>query len=308
VSLLARIRGRWCAFWFRPAPLLDLGIARIVLAAIVFDLNGTMRFLTVGLVSPDLWKPLPWIEAIGFAAPPTLDALMLLSRLTHIALVAVALGLFTNVALAALLVLQTLQEAFLNCFGKTSHGTIPLLYALLFLMLAPCGRAVSLDALVARWWRRRSGAPDAPARTSVHAGWPLDLLFAELAAYYFLAGFAKVCASGLLWADGYTLQYYLLEKQTPAGLWLATHIRLCVLFSALVLAFELSWPLGIVLRRLRTALLGAGLAFHFGTILFLRISFWPVWILYALFVPWSSLLARGRQLVAPRRRPRLAPA
>ena len=149
-----RLRARWCDFWFRPAALLDLGVARIVLAAIVLRLNGSMRFLPIGLISPDLWKPLPWIAALGFDQRPSLEQLMVFRRLSHAALLAVALGLLTHAALAIAFVLQLLQEAFLNCFGKTSHGTLPLLYAMLFFALAPCDRAVSLDALLRHGWRR----------------------------------------------------------------------------------------------------------------------------------------------------------
>jgi hypothetical protein len=189
------------------------------------------------------------------------------------------------------------QEGLLNCFGKSGHGTIPLLYALLFFALSPCGRVLSVDALLRRIGRRLRELPHAPpVRRSMHARWPFELLFVELAAYYFLAGFAKLASSGVAWADGHTLQYYLLEKATPSGLWLASHPALCAVLSALVLAFELAWPLAVVFRRLRPAFFAAGLAFHAGTIVMLRISFWPVWVLYALFVPWSALVARARAI------------
>jgi hypothetical protein len=118
---------------------------------------------------------------------------------------------------------------------------------MLFFALSPCGRAISVDALLRRGWRRVRGLPPlAPVRASMHARWPFELLFIELAAYYFLAGFAKVANAGLGWADGYTLQFYLLEKATPAGLWLAEWPTLCAGLSVMVLAFELSWPLAIV--------------------------------------------------------------
>lgn len=286
---------RWQTFWFAPAPLADLAIARVLLCAIVLRLHGNVRVLGVGLVSVEHWKPLPWIEALGFSRPPTVLELVWWGRATRIALACAALGLLTNLSMLAVLVLQLAQEAFLNCFGKTNHATIPLLWALLFFSLAPCGRVLSIDALLRRGWRRvRAASADPPASRSPCARWPFELLFVELAAYYFLAGFAKLRESGILWADGATLQYYLLEKATPAGLWLAEHVWLCIALSAMVLAFELSWPLGVVLRRLRPVLLLAGLAFHWGTIVFLRISFWPVWALYALFVPWTGLAERGR--------------
>ena len=295
MTRLAAAWQRWRTFWFAPAPLADLAVARVLLCAIVLRLHGDVRVLGVGLVSAEHWKPLAWIEALGFSRPPTVLELVWWGRATRIALACAALGLATNVSLLAVLGLQLVQEAFLNCFGKMNHATIPLLYALLFVALAPCGRVLSIDALLRRAWRRVRALPAEPAVScSPYARWPFELLFVELAAYYFLAGFAKLRESGVLWADGATLQYYLLEKATPAGLWLAEHVRLCSALSAMVLAFELSWPLGVVLRRLRPVLLLAGLCFHWGTIVFLRISFWPVWVLYVLFVPWTSLAGHLR--------------
>lgn len=285
---------RWRAFWFAPAPLADLAVARVLLCAIVLRLHGDVRVLGVGLVSAEHWKPLPWIEALGFTRPPTVPELVWWGRATRIALAGAALGILTNASLLAVFLLQLVQEAFLNCFGKTSHATIPVLYAVLFLALSPCGRVLSIDALLRRAWRRIAGLPAQPvAACSPYARWPFELLFVELAAYYTLAGLAKLRESGVLWADGATLQYYLLEKATPAGLWLAEHVRLCIVLSVTVLVFELSWPLGVVWRRLRPVLLLSGLAFHWGTIIFLRISFWPVWFLYALLVPWSALATRA---------------
>jgi hypothetical protein len=187
-----------------------------------------------------------------------------------------------------------LQETYLNCLGKVTHGTIPLLCALLFFALSPCGRAFSLDALLARLRARVAGvSPPAALATSTDAGWPLELLLVELAAFYFQAGYAKVAAAGLGWADGYTLQYYLLGKGMPAGEWLAEHLWLCRALSAAVLVFELGFPLAIVVRRLRAPFLVGGFAFHLGTTAFMNVTFWPVWALYPLFVPWTSLAARA---------------
>lgn len=281
----------WEQHWFRPGSLLDLAMARIVLAAILLYLNGGMRFLTVGLAPPELWEPLPWIAALGIEQP-TVKELLVVGRLNRWTLVAALLGFLTPVALSLAFVLQLFQEGLLNCFGKVSHGTIPLLYALLCFALAPCARTLSIDALLRRAWQSSRGRPPEPSATSAFATWPFELILVELTAYYFLAGFAKVRASGLAWADGHTLQYYLLEKATPAGLWLAEHLWLCALVSALVLAFELAAPLAVVWRRFRPLFFLGGISFHLGTTVFLNIQFWPVYALYALFIPWSRLRSR----------------
>jgi hypothetical protein len=109
-------------------------------------------------------------------------------------------------------------------------------------------------------------------------------------AYYWKAGVAKLLDSGLAWADGSTLQFYLMTNGRPAGMALATWPSLCAAASALVLAFELGWPLALV-RRLRPAVLAAGALFHAATNVFLGISFWPVVATYLVCVPWTRWLS-----------------
>lgn len=282
-----RLLDAWRRYWFSPASLTNLGIARVLVATILLWLDGTTRFLGVAFTPPAFWTPIGLLRGLGIGQP-SLPLLQWLSSVNVVLLGAVALGVFTRTALALLVPLQLYLESLLNCFGKTSHGTIPDLYALLFLLLAPCDRGFALGAI----WRRARAAgagPTAPpSRMSTFAGWPLDLLFVELAAYYCLSGLAKLRDGGLAWADGYALQYYLLLMRTPGGMWLASHLWLCAVLSMLVLAFELGAPLGI-LRRWRPLVLGGGVLFHLSTWYFMDIWFWPIVALYALFVPWTRL-------------------
>jgi hypothetical protein len=282
-----RLLAAWRRYWFTPASLTNLGIARVLLAAILLRLDGTTRFVGVAMASPAFWVPIPLLRLLGLSQPG-LAALEWWSYANVFLLCAMGLGVFTRTALALLLPLQLYLESLPNCLGKVSHGTIPDLYALLFLALAPCDRGFALGAL----WRRARAAGTAlggpPLRLSSFAGWPLDLLFVELAAYYCLAGLSKLRDAGLQWADGYTLQYYMLLKRTDGGRWLASHLWLCTALSVSVLAFELSAPLGI-LRRWRPVVLGGGLLFHLGTWYFMDISFWPIVALYALFLPWARI-------------------
>jgi hypothetical protein len=282
-----RVFDAWRRYWFSPASLTNLGIARILLAAILLWLDGRTRFVGAATVPAAFWTPTGLLRGLGIGQPG-LPLLEWLSSVNVVLLCAVALGVFTRTALALLFPLQLYLESLLNCFGKASHGTIPDLYALLFLLLAPCDRGFALGAM----WRRARAAGAAPvappSRLSSFAGWPLDLLFVELAAYYCLSGLSKLRDGGLAWADGYALQYYLLLMRTDGGMRLASHLWLCTALSVLVLAFELSAPLGIV-RRLRPLVLGGGLLFHLSTWYFMDIWFWPIVALYALFVPWARL-------------------
>jgi hypothetical protein len=298
-DVIRRGGAAWRTFWFRGAPFLDLAVARIIVAATALHLNAAgFRFASVAYAPPALWKPIPLVAALGLAKPD-LTTLTWLAHASRVALYAALFGILSRPALAVAFVLQLWQEAYLQCFGKVTHGTIPLLWAMVFLACAPCGRRLSVDAVL-----RRRGAARALAEESTAARWPLELFFVELAAFYFQAGFAKLSTSGLAWADGYTLQYYLIDKGVPAGMWLATSLPLCRAFSVLVLAFELTFPVAVVVRRLRPAYLVGGVLFHLGTTWLMNVSFFTVWILYLVFVPWTrvaSLVAHvARRMPAPR--------
>jgi len=286
---MSKIVAAWRYYWFAPGSLVDLGVARAIVATIFLELDPRTRYLHAALLPPRLWTPLPVVAALGLSQP-SLRLLEWMGPATTALLLAVALGIWTRLAIVVLLPLILVQEAWINCAGKITHGTVPLVWALLFLSLSPCDRRFTVSAA----WRRMRGGGDPLPATSSHARWPTLLLFAEVAAFYCGAGIAKVRTSGLAWADGWTLQYLLLNADTPAGRWIAESRPLCALLSSLVLAFELSAPLGMF-GRLRPFVLAGGAAFHLGTTLLLHISFWPVAALYLVFVPWTSLATRARQ-------------
>lgn len=296
-SLAARVLAAWRRRWFPDAPLADLAIARVLVVAAVLYLNGSLRFFNVARAPALTWDPIPLFAALG-ATQPGAATVTLLHQTTTVALVAAALGLLTNAALLCAFVLQLVLEGFLNSFGKVTHATIPLLHAMLFFSLAPCGRVWSLDALLRRAWRRWRGLPTEQSRRSRFARWPFELLLVELAFYYFDAGLSKLAASGLAWMDGATLQYSLVKLGGAVAAVVAPHLWLCALLSVAALAFELGFPLAIVFRRLRPWFLAAGVAFHLGNHVLLDLIFWPVLAVYPLVVPWSTVVARLR---GPRR-------
>jgi hypothetical protein len=272
---------RWRRHWFEPAPLLDLAIARIIVVAVVWWLGAGWRGVPTATAAPQFYKPIPFLAAIGAAAQPSLDLVRPLAQVESVLLVLAAVGIAARPALAGIFLVQLLVEAWSNSLGKVTHATLPLLWVVLFLALSPCDRALSLRA----WWRGRPADPRSP-----DARWPIELAVVVLAAYYCKAGIAKLHDGGLAWADGATLQFYLMTNRRPAGMALAEWPWLCAAASTLVLAFELGWPLAMV-RRMRPVFLVAGALFHAGTTVFLGISFWPVVATYLVCVPWTRLLS-----------------
>ncbi len=278
---MSGIVARWRRHWFEPAPLLDLAIARLVVVGILWWLDRGGRAIATATAAPQFFKPIPFLGAIGLATQPSLVLVQRIAGIEDVLLVLAAVGIAARPALAGIVVLQLLQEAWANSLGKVTHATLPLLYVTLFLALSPCDRALSLRA-------GRRG--DAAGARSSDARWPIELAVVVIAAYYCKAGIAKLHDSGLAWADGSTLQFYLIGKGDPAGMALAARPALCAAASALVLAFELGWPLAIV-RRLRPLFLGAGVLFHAATNVLLGISFWPVLATYLACVPWTRCLS-----------------
>jgi hypothetical protein len=99
-----------------------------------------------------------------------------------------------------------------------------------------------------------------------------------LALVYLSAGFEKLRAAGLRWADGHTLQAYLLEHyiytERPQALWLAQQPRLCRWLSTAVLTWELSFWLILIFPPLEWVYIPVGLGFHAGTSIGMRIHYW----------------------------------
>lgn len=270
----------WGRYWFRPASLTDLAMARILVAGVFLILNGTTRFLIVGDAAPEVWRPTDLV--VGWAKPDaaTMSALGLVSAAL---LACVLFGAFSRLALVVVTPLLFFQEALLMSVGKPTHAAIPALWVILFLALSPCNRSLSVDAAIRGALRR---APDRGGGRSEFAGWPIELTYVVLSGFYFAAGFSKLVWSGFAWADGATLRYHLVRAGTPVGVEMAEWPTVCAILSAAVLAWELTFPLGIW-RRWRPVSLAGGVAFHTGTGLAMGIWFWPVLALYLVFVPWS---------------------
>ena len=282
---MKRALARWHRHWFEPAPLADLAMARIVVVLILVLLGGGGRATLVARALPGTYKPIAFLQAIGLAAQPSPALVAGVGSIENALLVLAGLGIVARPALAGIFVIQLVQEAWVNSLGKVTHATVPLLYTIAFLALAPCDRVLSLRA----WLRGRPASPLSP-----DARWPIELAVVALVAYYWKAGVAKLLESGLAWADGATLQFYLLMSRTTWGTWLAGFPAACAALSACSLAFELGSPLAIA-RPLRWTVLGAGVLFHLGTWIFLGITFWPLVATYLVCVPWTRLArATGR--------------
>lgn len=297
------LRERWDAYWFRPTPLVDLACCRVALAL----------FLLVMMVFPDLVLTIPpWTRHDEFAMQPdgAFEPVLLLRLLTlpfgadyrptelhlqvaHAVAVASALcaliGLFTRTSLAVLFIAFTFVIGHSHSFGEFHHiETIPAIL-LLLLALSPSGAVLSIDNR-----RRRT-----PLRaTSPFAGWPLKATAWVFSMVYLSAAASKMLGSGIEWLNGTTLQRYLMVNalywDQPLGVWVAEQFAMVKALGWFTIAFEATFFVVLLRPRLGPvyALLGTGL--HVGIWLTMKAPFIAYLPCYAVFVPWSRLVARPR--------------
>ena len=210
----------WEQYWFRPAPYVDLAMVRIFAVAVQLYLLsrwlGSFSSLEQLTALPDeMYNPItalrPFLLLLGVERPD-MDLLVVAYYLTAVAGVLALIGLATRTSLLVFALGNIFLVAFVYSFGDFHHTQAPLFIALLVLVFAPSGHALSVDALL----RRRRGQP--VAAEGPMAGWPIRLIQWMFVLIYLSAVLSKlVFEGGLDWLNGYTLQYYLISGQPEKG-------------------------------------------------------------------------------------------
>jgi hypothetical protein len=247
------------------------------------DLDGSFYRPILLLAAPGLGPIPPGLGAVLQAALVVFAVLGLLGVLPRV-----------SAAVCAAIYLYSVAQVY--SFTNVHHGDSLLGLTLVALALGPSSDALSLTALA-----RRSGGTSGGLSTPV-SGWPVRLVRVQIAATYFLAGYAKLALSGPNWADGTSLQHYLLVRGAPSGIWLAAHPGVCAVLAATSLFWELTFPVVLVWPWLRWLYVPAGLAFHIVSQYVLGVGFayfWPLLLVFAEPLPIARWLAanvwpRGR--------------
>ncbi|MDZ7679184.1 MAG: HTTM domain-containing protein [Acidimicrobiales bacterium] len=199
-------------------------------------------------------------------------------------------------ALGVLLVLS-----YRNSWGQVFHTENLLVLHLGILAVAPASDAWSLD----NRRRGRSGGVSPPA-PSTRYGWPAQLMVVVVVVAYVLAGWAKLRASGVGWADGDALRNLVAhdalrkelvgDRGSPIGIVALRHAWVFAPMAALSLAVELLAPVALLGGRVRMAWVVAAWVFHLGVLAVMGILF-PYQLLgvgFACFVAVESIPARWR--------------
>ena len=301
---MSRVAQAWTRYWFAPAPLFDLGVARVVIVAtqllgLLVLTNHHSTLLSLAALPDELYDPLPalhlLVAPLDWRYRPGFEALETIHWITVACGVTALLGLFTNFSLAGFAWGNVFLQAFEYSFGDFHHNDEVMMIALVVLAMSPCGRSLSLDA-----WRRRhrEGQENGVERGSMAHGesrfarWPLRVIQWMLALAYLSAGFHKLKSAGLDWMNGHTLQWYMLEAalryDLPLGIWVGHQLGLLVVLSWVTLVWETTFFLVLLVPALAWIYVPVGIGFHVGTWVLMDAGFYQYFGLYSVFVPWAA--------------------
>jgi hypothetical protein len=302
----SRLTTAWNAFWFAPAPALNLAAARVVIAVHALWILGSRDLAATSELPAAFWSAVPLGERWRFLLlPSTAGADRTLQWLAAGALIAAAVGVWPRTAcfVAAVLLyhLAPLETIYWTPNPYERGFTISIL-ALVVLAASRSG-----DRLA---WPR----PRPAAGISSDYRWPCVLVQVFVCQVYLFAGYSKIFRVGLDWADGVNLRRWLLvfaetdQVRTFSGLtvWVANQPALCSLIAVSTLALDLFFIAMLFWPRLRGWIIGVALLFHAGIAVLMGIVFLNTPQLLV-FVDWNRL-TRPRDLGAERLGATAAPA
>jgi hypothetical protein len=308
----------WNAYWFRPAPYINVAMVRIFAVScqlcLLLSSDAAAKFELLWNLPEPMYDPITILKL--FLLPwewdyrPSPQFMMTVYYMTVLSGVLALAGLCTNLSLAVFALGNLFLIAYVYSHGDFHHTEAPLMMALSILALSPAGRVLSVD----HWIRRRRHlepmAQNALTAEGSFAGWPVRLIQWLFVPIYLSAIMSKlVYEGGLEWLNGYTLQYYLIQdtlrKGTLLGSWFAQYHTLVMLSQYVVVIFQATFALAVVFRWLRWIYVPIGLGFHLANWVALHAPF-PEWMaLYAVFVPWQrvfEMVARRRGMMVRRGR------
>ena len=313
---------RWNAYWFRPAPLVNLAICRIVVVAsqlflLVFTGYNSNRFVQLAALPDSLYRPLPVLRPLlwpfGWSYRPSFETIFVTHWITVAAGVLALIGLRTNSALFVFAAGNIFMQAYFYSFGDFHHPEALMMITLSILALSPAGRVLSIDDLRFRLRlnvrKRRFDVSSILDEVSGFARWPLLLIGWMYALVYLSAAASKLRVAGFDWMNGYTLQYYLLEDGlrwgSDVGVWLGRHHTLVFALSWVTILFEGTFFLVLISPRLVGLYIPMGVALHAGIYVAMRAPFFAFMVIYTVFVPWVRIFKTVSHLLTSQKKPEI---
>lgn len=304
--LVRRLTAALDRYWFAPASLRDLALARILafgtqtLLFIVVP-GGRLRSFSeqVQQAEADLiaYQPITALKVLllpwgpwGEVRPSALF-LTVTFAVAIVAGVLATVGLYARVAMLCAAAANTLLVAHWYSYGDYHHAEALMIIALNVLAVAPSATVWSVDAARRRGWRRRirSGAGGSADDSSVFARWPLRLMQWLIALTYLSAAGSKLYYGGPSWVNGYTMTYQFLRVGVSGNREVALFMAslppwVHIAPSVFALLFELTFVVAVVVPRTAWLYVLAGAGFHLGIYLTMEIAFFQTIVLYCVFI------------------------
>lgn len=220
----------------------------------------------------------------------------------HIACLSVAFSFFIGFATRYTGVLSWLIAiSYANRTMLANYGLDQILcLGMMYLMLAPCGRQLSLDCLIRRWWRA-----DHSNKRSIMANVATRLMQVHLCVIYLFAGLSKL--QGSTWWNGDAIWNVLVnyEYQSVDLTFLAGWRSFTDVVAPGTVLWEISFCALVWNRYFRPVVLSIGLAMHLGIGAFL--GMWTFGLMmsfcYLGFVPARLIRSGINRLYVSTRRP-----
>lgn len=294
----------WQRFWFTDELAYTLGIVRIGFGLLLIgwtyvlasDLN--VAFGTDGVVPKPPSRNFTW--GVFHAYPG--DSAILIGWLVLMG-AAVALTVGWHSRLAAVLAFVLIMSFERRNPVIFNSGDTVIRIVALYLALAPCGAALSMDQ------RRRTGSFFSARE---FRPWPLRLLQIQLTIIYLSTVVAKL--AGETWQNGTAVAYSLRQHDllvVPAPKWVTDNLLIVNALTWGTLVIELAIAVLVWNRSWRPWVLAAGVALHLSISVFLEVGFFScaMFVLYLAFIPpdRAQALAAGVQARLTRLRRRLHP-
>ena len=292
---MSALAAAWNTFWFTPAAPWPLGFCRAGFFASFYTLFLARTDLRwYALFPPEFYQPRSFFAWLSLSVP-SWEVMGWLVTAFEISVILAALGLMTRLATltAFVLGLYVLGLQFNYGYLHWAHAIVPIVTGIL--ALAPCGDALSLDALI------RRNITGKTANTGGQYRWPVQVVRLVFVTVFLAAGLAKLRQAGLEWLLSDTLRNYFLENQyvfRSEGAaawshlladWLIARPGMCRVLAVVVLAVELSAPAALFSRHARRWLIPLLFLFQVGNALLLYQDFFFAYLgLYLFWVSWGE--------------------
>ena len=303
----ARLDDRKIGGLFREGSYFDLGMLRIIAVATSLIMFIGLRSHLQGTftLSGEFFAPLPALKVLmlpfGWGSRPEPWLINSIYWVTVATGITALIGFRTNMSLLIYAIGNIFITAYIYSFSELHHREAVMAVMLLALAISPCGRVLSIDHRMGKGFNGLVDSTVASSTHSPYAYWPILLLQIFFAMMYFSAVIWKH-ASGLGWANGFTLQAYLVQDgirhNSSFAIWFSQFHYFIYFVQLIVVAFQATFFLIIFFPKLRWIYIPLGLIFHIGILLTLTAPFYQWIALYLGFIPWSNL----REILSGRRK------